>query len=357
LCNLDIAFAELLLKNNISATVLRSKVDPSIKLKTLASYPKYFDLDHFLYAASPYDFLKALHKSDILISITGAVIGKYGMLWPLAGVLLSKPVISVATGSDIAELAIQDNVAARVYRKILRRSVRILTPPFTGIIKNLKLLNLLGHTSYIRYPVFFAGDLNSQREIGSTQTKLRVLHVANLDWGVVDNGPWRKWTKRSDIFLKGILEAMALSENIECKIAYRGPDRDLAKKMILESGFADRFEWFNEVDQHDLQKIIASGDLMADQFDAGALGLTAIEAMGLGTPVLTYLDDQFLQNSYSLEDFPPVVNLRDSSEIAEFLITANRKDLWERGGESREWAIRNHDLYKADFSNILRHLA
>jgi glycosyltransferase involved in cell wall biosynthesis len=357
LCNLDVVFAELLLKNNIPATVLRSNVDPKLDLSSLARDPEFFDLDNFIYAENIFDFLAALHRSDILLSITGAVINKYGRLWPLAGILLRKRFLSIGTGSDIAELAVRDNVAARVYRTLLRRSSRILTPPYTGIVRNLIRLGLENKTTFIRYPMFFSRDIAANAKKVVPSRTLRVLHVTSLDWGVVDNAPWRAWTKRNDLFLQGILKALDRGARIECTIAYRGPDRDMAKIMISKSRFGDQFKWIEEVDQHELQDIIAHADLLADQFDVGALGLIALEAMSLGTPVLTYLDDQFISNSYSPEDFPPVINLKDPDDIADFLVNIADEDLPSRGAASRAWAIRNHDLYVADFSNIIKCLA
>jgi glycosyltransferase involved in cell wall biosynthesis len=339
-----------LIKHGHRVSILRSRNESKVDFHDLAHFPKYVTMDDIKYTSGAWDTYRELRNSDVVLSISAGIIGKFGKFWMLSPLLVGKPLFSVASGSDLSELIMQKNVTAWIYRWILRRSVRIITHPFPMIVKNLQQLDLVKKTSNIPYPLFFS-DAKSRRAV-PRQGPLRVLHATNLDWGVKDTGSWRNSSKGNDIFIKGILDAMKLGADIECLITYRGPDREIAKQWIDDSGFSEKFKWIGEVNQLAVQELIAEVDLVVDQFTVGAFGLIALEAMSLGTPVLLRLDDQYLRDLYPGDEQVPVINLTNAEEITRFLVQANPNELRYIGLQAREWVLRNHDIDAARFAKL-----
>jgi len=80
-------------------------------------------------------------------------------------------------------------------------------------------------------------------------------------------------------------------------------------------------------------------DIVIGQMNAGSLGLSELEAMAAGRPVITGID-------WSLypEDPPPVIAASDSDGIVAAVerLKNDEKELARRSREGREWVRRNH---------------
>lgn len=350
ICNLDISFGELLVKHGHRVSIVRSSNEPKVDFQDLAHYPKYVTMDDIKYISGAWHTFREIRSSEIVISISAGIIGKFGRFWMFAPLFVRKPLISVASGSDLSELVMQKSALAATYRWLLGSSVRIITHPFPMIVKNLRELDLMKKTSNIPYPLLFSDT----KKVGVPphQGPLRILHATNLDWGVTDAGSWRNSSKGNDIFIAGILDALKQGADIECLISYRGPDREIAKRWIDGSGFSEKFQWIGELNQLAVQKLMAEVDLVVDQFTVGAFGLIALEAMSLGKPVLLRLDDQYLQDLYPGDEQVPVINHANSEEIANFLAKVTSDELRYIGLQAREWALRNHDIETATFTRL-----
>jgi hypothetical protein len=70
----------------------------------------------------------------------------------------------------------------------------------------------------------------------------------------------------------------------------RGADRENAKALVRELGLDDVVTWGPSLPRDELFAAMLEADLIVDQFDVGAFGLTALEAFQVGRPVLTYVD-------------------------------------------------------------------
>lgn len=348
ICNLDICFGELLAKAGHQVLVVRSKHEPELEFNTLPTYPIYLTKENIITVSTPFEFYRLQSDTDFLVSISGGVINKFGKLWPLSPLLIRVPHISIASGSDLSELIIQKNLLSAVYRRILKTSKRILTPPYPQIIKNLTELHLLANTRFLRFPMLLPDSTKTVNLNGP----VRILHATNLDWGVTDNGVWRNSTKGNDRFLKGIFTALQYGADLHCDIAFRGPDKHVAKKWIDESGHSERFSWFDEVNQSQLQDMIITADIVVDQFEVGGFGLIALEAMNAGTAVLIYLDQEYLSAQYG-EISVPVVNLRDPDEISNYFLNSNKMDLHRLGIRAKEWVKNNHGINSESFGTLL----
>jgi hypothetical protein len=348
ICNLDVCFGELLALNGHDVQIIRSRSDQNLDFGTLPEIPSHLSERNVLYASNPIEFYKHLRSADFLISISGGVINKFGFFWFLAPLFIRIPVISIASGSDLSELIVNKSRLANVYRKIIKSSAGVFTPPYPRIVENLEKLKLLKNVHYLRYPMLLAAPAEKTKKTGPIQ----ILHATNLDWGIKDNGPSRNSTKGNDRFIKGALMALEGGANLQCAIAYRGPDKDVARDWIENSEHKDKFEWFGEVNQHDLQKLIASADIVVDQFDVGGFGLIALEAMSQETAVLLHLDRKYLENQYG-DSRIPVINIRKAEEIADFLLSTNKEELLNLGQKAKDWVWQNHSISADSYEELL----
>lgn len=87
-------------------------------------------------------------------------------------------------------------------------------------------------------------------------------------------------------------------------------------------------------------------DVVVDQFGFGTYGMTAVEAMSVGTPVMMYIDEK----AYNLSDksAPPVLNAKNEKDITQWLdkIVENKIDLGKFSEEAIEWVEDVHNPKK-----------
>jgi hypothetical protein len=349
LCNLDLAFGELLSRYGFAVTVARGKFDPEFNPGVLPDDLQYLQPDQVVLTTNPKEFQKLINRSDLVISITGGVIRHYRKLWPLAPFFIKKPLISVGTGSDFAELLPKRTLLARVYRVLLRRSVFIVSHPYERIVRNLTHFGFSSKTVYARYPYFLHPHIDRENLID----EIKILHVTNFDWGETDNAPGRNSFKGNQIFISGILDSFRRGFQGICTVSFRGSDRHLARRWIESSDFSGNFKWVEQVTSRELRELILSSDIIVDQF-AGAFGMIAYESMSLGTPVILSLDQEYLTILYPDELKNPAFNLKTAQELTDFFLSITRKEIARRGLESELWVRRNHDVHTADFSDLVR---
>ena len=81
-------------------------------------------------------------------------------------------------------------------------------------------------------------------------------------------------------------------------------------------------------------------DLVVGQMEQGALGLSEVEAMAAGRPLITGID----RSLYYAGDKPPVVSSRDADELVDQFeaLRDDAKRLANLSREGREWVRRNH---------------
>jgi len=119
LCDLDLAFADLLIRNGVAVRVIRTEKDPKPFFNRLVSAPKHLKEQNIQQVRSGLNFYRELRKYERIISICGAVMTGLGKGWRLADkAFANKKIISIGTGSDLAELAIQSDAPGKAYRRV-----------------------------------------------------------------------------------------------------------------------------------------------------------------------------------------------------------------------------------------------
>ena len=91
---------------------------------------------------------------------------------------------------------------------------------------------------------------------------------------------------------------------------------------------------------------------MVDQFDVGALGGIACEAMAQAKPVMIYIDKNYWPLVYDEE--PPVINCHTEDEIYNAILEwADKKKLQDLSERAEKWVRKYHDVHTADFSEFI----
>lgn len=120
-----------------------------------------------------------------------------------------------------------------------------------------------------------------------------------------------------------------------------GQDKNLMETQIRELGIADLVNVLDcMLSRPMLYDLIQSVDLVIDQFNMGIYGSAALEAMGLGKPVMMYIDAALS----SLPVLPPVLNCRTEDDIRNCLINIlkGKINLQGRGQDCKEWTNDYH---------------
>ena len=94
------------------------------------------------------------------------------------------------------------------------------------------------------------------------------------------------------------------------------------------------------VPHHEIGAFLEHFDLVVGQMEQGALGLSEVEAMAAGRPLITGID----RSLYYAGDKPPVVSSSDPDELVDQVETLrdDAKRLANLSREGREWVRRNH---------------
>ncbi|MGB9115078.1 glycosyltransferase [Bradyrhizobium sp.] len=344
LINNDVIIAEALSKLGISCIVARTTSCPKFESASLPIVLKFFSQTDIVTVKSTCEFARLIMSASAILTFGGTVTSFFGRLYPIVTFFPLPPILNVATGADLSEMALENTLRGWTYRRLLRKAqwnVIAAHPMMFDAVVSLRLNNFL----FIRHPYAIADieirDGCSAKKDTDTAGSVVYLHPSNLDWGATDTGGHRRTFKRNDLFLKAFIRALAAGADVRCIILDRGPDRTIARQMINASGRADRFEWRNRVDSAGLVRLIRQADVVVDQFDVGGLGGIAIEAMGQAKAVMTFIDEQACSIYY--DDMPPVINCKTEDQIFEqIMLHSDRNKIAALGQRAWEWVVSNH---------------
>jgi glycosyltransferase involved in cell wall biosynthesis len=262
-----------------------------------------------------------------------------------------------STGSDLRELP-------WVKRRLGRKAVRYYANASKVYISNFdrytyNALRYLGLLSYMTFPLPYtpfhkpSGEsLGPWREIlarvGFFKNKYKwvVLLASSLDW----TEHRFRWTKRSDIFLRGYSRFVQEGHDVGCIIRQSGVDKENIHNLIEELGIQDQCMFIPTVDNLVLPSVFRMVDVVADQFDIGTFGGTALEAMSAGKPVLVKIDSSYHNMVYS--SHAPILNCGDESDVylhLKRLDSADYRD--EIGKAAKEW-LKTNNLFDQSVARL-----
>jgi len=116
-----------------------------------------------------------------------------------------------------------------------------------------------------------------------------------------------------------------------------------AVARLQKKGYKIQFSFFDSVPNHELKKYYLESDLVVEQLRYGTYGLTALEAMALGKPVVSFIRKDLIKYYPNL----PLI-IADPSDIEAKIEWAinNPSKLKAIGEKSRKYVVQNHDSLK-----------
>ena len=348
ICGSDIVFGEYLARMGLNVVIARPACT---RFDYTQDVPKNFCIslskENFYMYRNRLELIKLARKSLVVLSLGGAFGFKLRELWLFRKLLGLPPVINQNTGSDFAELLGASSFLGWAYRYFTSKVFVNLALPYPYVIKEVakaKMQNVI----FASYAHIIPDLKSSYNNYGNK--KIKFFHPSNLDFGVNDSNKNRRSTKGNDKFIRALFRAFDSGLDAECVLLYRGPDCEVAKKMIESSKWASKFIWKKGLDRDNLYNEMICSDIIVDQFDIGGVGGIAVEAMALARPVLMYVNENASRLSYSTP--PPVLNARTENEIYIQIINASDKQaLHKMGIKSREWVLEHYSP-----ENALKHI-
>jgi len=164
------------------------------------------------------------------------------------------------------------------------------------------------------------------------------FHPTRQDWvagtGYAD--------KSNDVFLRAFGELRRQGFRVGMVACAWGANVVESKALLEEFGCSCNVRWVAPMAITPFERMCRATDIVVDQFKLGAFGGVVFKAMAVGTPILTYLDEDRLARQYP--QCPPVVNCRTTDEIigrVKGLIVAP-DELVRAGAASRAWMKAYH---------------
>ena len=332
----DIMYAQALEQRGCSTLVSRhiSRIDTSTNL------PAEYELDesHLVYFKNPLEWVNLARKARLVLSLSGAVMfNLQPYLWPIRNLLGLPPVIHLPTGSDMSEMLVEKTRRGQHFRQYLKWVNIVGMCNYPQALINAQSLRLKNQVFF--YPPYF---IKKTPVTLSGHGRLKFLHPANIDMKITKSDAGRIG-KGTDKFINAFAKAIENGLDAECYMVFRGPDREIARQMIIEKGLENRIIWLPPLSRKDFFEKISESDVVVDQFEIGAIGGVFMEALGLGKPVITYINTTAFRIAYP--ELPPCLNAHGEDDIYEQLMKcANREFLRELGEQGNQWANRYHSL-------------
>ena len=258
--------------------------------------------------------------------------------------------VSHCLGSDLRELAQSNSLKGFLLRRAYRRS-RVVFFNNVDHVASLKALGIDG--------VFLPNPLDLDRFRPGTPSRRSdgydfvVLHPSRLDW--VAGAGDRSSTKGNDRLIRAFARFLADRPRALLMLLNSGTDVAATKELVRNLDIGGNVRFLDRMRKKDLVETIRSADVVADQFDIGAFGGTALEVLACGKPLLTYLKEDCARICYG--ELPPILNGRDEEEILGQLRRAAASDLEELGARARAWMERHHDWRKVASAIVERYAA
>ncbi|MEM4335731.1 MAG: glycosyltransferase family 4 protein [Candidatus Anstonellales archaeon] len=241
---------------------------------------------------------------------------------------LFKPFIVYATGSDLHELAYRNSVDGFLMRKSLEKCEKIF---FSNVhlYHDIENFSLVDKAVFI--PQIISVDFHKQKNpknFFEEYEKPIIFCPSRLDFEI----------KGQDRLIRAFMLYKSRGGKGTLIFVDWGVDKDKAKeicKKIKDVVFVGVME------REELLNAYLSADIIADQFVLGAMGLTSLEAMALGKPVIAYINEKLHQKLY--RSVPPVLDAKNEDEIYNILIKLCEIDILEIGEKSQKWLNKYHN--------------
>lgn len=251
------------------------------------------------------------------------------------------PYLAFATGSDYREVVqFGSGFIAEMTKEHFRKANKMLLLN-TDMVK-------IPPTSDFERPIFFPFVINEEKyspkhveKPVELQGKLLCFMMSRLDFGISDMQNNRSSMKGNEKFFFAFRDYIEKFGNAHAIVVDRGSDKDYAKTLIKELGIEEYITFVPELNELERVNFMRMADVVLDQFQIGAFGLGALEALSVGKPLITFFDNETVPFCY--DHPPPILNAQSSEEIFHQLVEVSKKDVREKYSlNSRNWILRHH---------------
>ena len=325
LVDADLVLAELCLRQGAQVGVFRTsqKEAPDLDLPFYTALQE----DHIHRFSSSIQLVLAARAYDFVYSVTSNFFFRmrvWSLIYPLLVRLGWPRYMVVCSGSNITERAVEKSIAGFLERISLRQSSCIALNNYPHAIENAVRLRL-SNCVFLPFPYAVEAPVISRPVVENDDDDvLRVFHPGHLDWQQSDPGRLRNSTKGNDRFLRAFIRACKKGLNARCLIVDHGLDRVAARDLVREMDGERFFVWKPHLTRAQYYDELAHCDLVVDQFDVGAFGGIAVEAMASSKPVMGFVDRDC--HSLMFNGDIPVVLAHTEEEIEEALWRCRQSD-------------------------------
>lgn len=150
-----------------------------------------------------------------------------------------------------------------------------------------------------------------------------------------------KYWKKQQLFIKAIL-SHTISETSQIIISGWGKDCDEIRQSLTDKHFKRIIFLKGPVSKPILYDFYRASDVVVDQFRSGTYGTTLIESASVGTPVLSYINNEYFIKRGWMP--PPVLNGKTEEDIKNILNGIYSGNICPKfeGTKSRAWVEKIH---------------
>jgi glycosyltransferase involved in cell wall biosynthesis len=245
----------------------------------------------------------------------------------------------MTTGADLSEVAMGTSRYSQLYRRALAEAEHVFlvnVDQYETLVRTG--LKLKSH-SFLPFCV----DLERLRPWPNPWSDPIVLFcAARLDW----RDRVRASIKANDVFFRGFADCVHLQRARGCEVRFDvrvadwGPDQEATRDLVRTLGIKDYVRFVPFGDKSVFCENVVQANIVVDQFSLGAIGLTAIEAMALGRPVMAFVKESLARRAYGTS--MPVLNCATVRDVRDVLLGLTPDVLAERSRVCAEWVMTHH---------------
>ncbi len=292
------------------------------------SLPKFMRIADYVRWPNYFSYLPILQALQRMSAI-------YTVQCPYLAYLSSRPYLATHMGGDIWYECSRGDALGALQRCAFRNATALTvsnpwSPAFArryGFHNMVILPMILSTEQYCPGPPLFRDDWKAK--IGG---EFFVLSTARLD----------SIYKGSNLTLEGFAQFAALYSEARLVLIAWGADCGKYKQRLSELGISDRVLLIPPTGKKRLIQYLRSADCLLDQFILGYFGLTALEALSVGLPVIMRIEAQQYR-AFLDTGPPPILNAKTANEVSEYLLQLAENSNY-RVGLSRDilnWYQRN----------------
>lgn len=245
-----------------------------------------------------------------------------------------KPFVAFCIGGDLNVTALSPNVIGWLMRQAYLKA-RLVFYSNINMLESVRKLGLT-HAHFMPLPV------DTQRYAPQPiERDFKTQLQCDLLLFSPTRHAWK--TKGNDKLLRAFAELIkSCNYKVKLILCEWGEDLVRSKALCCELKIQDSVIWLPLMPKRELLHYYSSSDIVLDQFNLGAFGLTALEAMACEKPIVINYREDWARQCYDEE--PPVYQAKSPEEIVAALgdLSDHPQKCVELGQQAREWVLRYH---------------